>query len=110
MKKPKKLLKRTEYYNYNSCVKYINKKYDIDIRDYAGKPGGKGNTKTIHFDFWHWILHHYIDSIQNPCELTLNIDKMIKLADEEDWVLEILALFEKEFFQNKREHIFLIEW
>lgn len=110
MKKPQpKAVKPQKALNYLECRDYIEKKYKIDVRDYAGKfsvPGRAMDNKIPYQDFWHWLIGR-CDIDHNGCF----IDMPTSAPNADQWVQEILALFTKEFATKDQESIeFWVEW
>ena len=57
MNKPTKKHVSEPVYNWNECVKYIELKHKINLRDYYGKfTGEEPNINVIYYDFSHVIL------------------------------------------------------
>lgn len=83
---------------YSEVIKYIEDKYKIKTRDYAGKfskDKGKDwdvNDTVPYQDFWHWVLDVCGDQIHNPCYFYLPFDLKC-----EPWVREILDKIAAEF-------------
>lgn len=82
--------------DYNECERYIERKYNVDLRDYAGKfKGGDLNEKnTPYLDFWHWILDY--NDIKRGSFFYMDF---YDAEQQELWIQEILVLFEKEFVE-----------
>lgn len=82
--------------DFHDCRDYIEKKYKIQMRDYAGRFKPPVDEKKPYLDFWHWIIDRY--QINNDSFFNLYVTED---QDEyhlvPDWVKEILALFHKEF-------------
>jgi hypothetical protein len=55
MNKPTR--KTREYLDYNECAEWINHKYNVDIRNYAGKKFDGSPDDPPYQDFWHSIIH-----------------------------------------------------
>lgn len=95
MKKPVK--KTMEYLDFNECQDWINYKYDIDIRDYAGKfKGKKIDSSTPYQDFWHSVLKKN-DEIGRGSFFWLDLNFWKNDERTPDWEKEILRMFEDEF-------------
>lgn len=62
--------------NYNDCISHIEKKYKIKTRGYKHK-----KFKGVYFDYWHSILDLYSDEIKNPCEVKINLSKIVNDGD-----------------------------
>jgi hypothetical protein len=108
MKKPKKRAMVVAY-NWHECVQYIEKKYKIDIRDYAGKFKCKWNNGELgeekpYQDFWHWVVQN--KDVNNGSVVTLS---SYDYTECEDWQQQILTFFLKEFGKGK-EATFWVEW
>lgn len=123
MKKPK--AKTRTVLDYHQCTKFIEKKYKIDVRDYAHsnkqfdewckakgiKPDGNSQSQWSAFkkaikngelierpyqDFWHWIID--VCPVSNGGTIHLSAE----LGDGAiPWQKEILALYVKEFGDNQ---------
>jgi hypothetical protein len=98
--KPKKHVSEP-YWDYHEVAHFINKKYKVDIDNFAGhKYTGKKNDMPYQ-NFWHWICD--FNEIHNGSYFEL--DLVDGIADEvEDekcgtpaWVKEILKMFLDEF-------------
>lgn len=98
-KKPE--MKTEEAYDYNDCIRYIEKKYKINTRDYAGKFTSKKYDETVPYqNFWHWVVNNC-----NP-----HSDGYFWILDNEEpdepWQQEILDLINKEFGLPQRFYIY----
>ena len=91
MEKPQK--QNHECYDYNECVKYIEAKRHVDIRDYDNKYGKNGNLNNEYQDFWHYLIDNYTPG--NGCIVSVcfkeNYDNM------EPWQKQIAQWFDEEF-------------
>ncbi|MHA2280198.1 MAG: hypothetical protein ACXAC5_04925 [Promethearchaeota archaeon] len=93
MDKPVK--KTMEYLDFNECQEWINHKYNINIRNYAGmKFTGKPDDPPYQ-DFWHSILHR--TEINRGSFFWLDIGFWKDDDRAPDWEKEILKMFEDEF-------------
>lgn len=63
LEKPKQKIKK--YYDYNKCRNYLEKKYNYDERDYAGKYKNRYHEDKPYLDFWHWVCDNF--DIHNGC-------------------------------------------
>lgn len=106
MEKPTKKPQKSVL-NWNECVRYLEHKYKIDIRDYKGRfKGGKHNPDVEYCDFWHWFLDH--NDIHNGCYAYLGFD-WLDDTKTPDWIKEIITLFKNEFFEGD-DLEFWVEW
>jgi hypothetical protein len=109
MKKPVKVT-HAPHWDYSSCIKYIEDKYKIKTRDYAGKFLQKSDREvdeTPYLDFWHWVISEY-DWIKNECYISFEVKKHLEDEKTEQWVKEILTMLYKEFEEDEMR--FWIEW
>ncbi len=107
MDKPTK--KKTEMYDYHEMVEYIEKKYNIHTRDYAGK-FVNDKPDAPYLDFWHWLLDYSCGEIHNG---GISFIPTYMAKDEQadkKWVTEILTMFETEFGDGSGEIECWIEW
>lgn len=93
------LIKPTKEYleilDYNKCAKYIEQKYGVHLRDYAGKYFGPNPDQSKpYLDFWHSVLDRC--EVSSGSFFYLYFDEWGEL-NIEDWEQEILDMFEKEF-------------
>jgi len=107
MKKPTKHSK--EYYNYNKCRNYLEKKYKYKERDFANKYPNKKkpyeeDESKPYLDFWHWVVDNY--DIHNGCFITF--DK--NFQPEEDWQKEIYNHYIEEFGNENGEVELYVSW
>lgn len=96
MEKPKK--HKREYYNYNECKEYINKKYNINIEDYEGRFKDKNtNYDAKYLNFWHWLIERF--NVHNGSIIEFDVEGLLKESDDYTpiWAKEILKLFKDEF-------------
>jgi len=108
MKKPKKYNPVEGVINYHDMMRYIDKKYDIDNRDYNRR--FRGNKGAKYLDFWHWLLDHCFYEVHNPCSATLNVIEMLEEDETPVWVREILTLIKIEFGDQFNEYGELNVW
>lgn len=89
----KPTIETISYYDFNKCTRYIEEKYGINTRDYAGMfKNGEVNCEVEYQDFWHWIMDN--KDIHNECFFELlEHDKW----NMNDWQKEILQLYIDEF-------------
>lgn len=106
MEKPK--LKNKSSYDWNKAVEYIEKKYNIDIRDYAGKFKNGKMRDVKYLDFWHFMIDMF--DIHNGCFITLSDDYIIDNEKIEPWQKEINDIFLDEFGGKNREATFWVSW
>ena len=91
------------------ATEWIEKKYEVNVRDYAGRWVGEFNKNKPYLDFWHYICDEA--NISNGIIQTLNFEDMRLNAT--DWQIEIIDLFDKEFqgYKNKEGFIpFYFGW
>lgn len=107
IKKPIKKHHHNKCYNYQECEDYIENKYKIKIRDYAGKWSKKSSINTPYQDYWHFILKKY-DYIKNDSFFDMEICYMRENA--EPWQNAITDIFEKEFANDGGIVEFFVSW
>lgn len=105
--KPRKAL-----YDYSEVISYIERKYKIDTRDYAGRWKETDSVKREaipYQDFWHWVVDH--NEVHNGCDIVLDSGQLFHelslCKSDEDYktfykycpkfVLEIMKLIQDEF-------------
>lgn len=80
---------------YSELIKHIEGKYNIRVRDYAGRYKDNGISDRSYLDFWHWIVKEYDVGIGSTFEIYLGQDE-----DGHDsppnWVREILDIIKNE--------------
>lgn len=109
IKPTKKII--VEGFDYHECTKYIEEKYNINTRDYAGKFSVEKQLplekieEIPYQDFWHWIVSN--NEIHNGCVFKLYAEDA---EDMEDWQQEILKLYLDEFADNGEDIIFWVDW
>jgi hypothetical protein len=108
MNKPEKHTRT--FYDYNECCKYIEDKYGIDTRNFAGKTFGGDNDDAPYQDFW----HHLCDSVEmhNGCYFFMS-DEAIdeEYGVQEEWIRTIYEYFLSEFGEGTdREIEFYVWW
>ena len=95
-------------YNYHEVIDYIEKKYNIKTRDYAGKFGKDGNTNNEYQDFWHWVLQGN-EYITNGSSGIIYVNELSKNIS--NWIKEILQLIKDEGFVDDEDYFtFWIKW
>ena len=94
MEKPIAKTIQITYYDYNKVIDYIEEKYSIRVRDYAGYLKDLPNERP-YLDFWHWIVDNY--EIHDGCYVTFTWQEHYDDEDTPEWVKEILSLILKEF-------------
>ncbi len=113
-KKQKKLKKpvpvRSEpHWDFHQVIDYIEKKYEISVRDYAGKFSNKTYDETTpYLDFWHWLIDGPFSEINNGSYQYLDLKYELENEDTPDWVKEILQKIYDEFQEDEME--FWVEW
>ncbi len=104
MNKP--LPKTRTMMDFHEMIHFVEKKYKIDVRDYAGK---FKETKSVsddkpYLDYWHWMIENHFYEVNNGCDMYWNILGILgKNEDYEegpDWVKEITQLVYDEFKDN----------
>jgi len=90
MNKPKK--RTREYLDYNECAKWIENKYKVDLRNYAGKKFTGKPDDPPYQDFWHYIVDS--GDVSNGCFFYLDLYYIDGCTD---WQKEILKMFKDEF-------------
>jgi hypothetical protein len=111
MNKPTK--RTREYWDYYEIILYIEEKYEINTRNYAGKFATADFQDKPYLDFWHWILENDGSEVHNGSFFSLQIQQNRCDWDEESypsWVREILALIDKEFGGDVDENGYLEMW
>jgi hypothetical protein len=112
MNKP---VKRTKvYYDYDECQSYIQKKYNINIDDYAGKfTNNKHNDDSVPYQsFWNYVVDN--NDLSNGSFFSMSTEELIELKD---WQREIVTLFLNEFGESTyeddpeyKEILFYVDW
>lgn len=110
-RKPSKRVPLPACYHYHDIISYIEKKYEINTRDYLGKFARSWkkhpeDEKLEYLDFWHWVIADN-DDANNGSMIYIRLEES---EDNPPFVNEILALIRKEF---PREGEFLhcwVEW
>ena len=110
MQKP--TMQTQEAYDYNECTKYIEEKYGIDTRDFAGrfnkKDGKLSFDKTKPYeDFWHFILDN--TDINNGSYFYLSED-WAEDFDDDDFRKIIMHYYMEEFGEGYGEIYFWVAW
>lgn len=106
MEKPQKHTR--SIYNYSECNDYIEKKYGIKTRDYAGYFGedfGKREVDPPYQDFWHWIIIS-----RGEGDIIVLSEDLIEAGEEEFWYAKILKLFLNEFGEKNSEGVLEAEF
>jgi hypothetical protein len=110
VKKPT-VKKGPEYLDYHECNNYIEKKYNIQTRDFLGKfQGGKAND-VEYLDFWHWMCDNF--EISNGAIIHVNFEELRQENNPPDWVKHIFTYWEAEFkdFADKDNYLAIkTEW
>ena len=109
MEKPTPTYAHEATLDYIKCRDFIEDKYQIKTRDYAGKFGKDGVTDKPYLDFWHWLIGEY-DYICNDSHFTLMPLEHLKDNRTPDWVKEILKLFVAEFPPDNGGINFHVRW
>src|ERR1700686_3126192 len=94
MKRPSK--RKIEHWDFDDVMRYLEKKYQFDHRDFAGRFGDEFNKDLPYQDFWHWMLENNDNIHGNCCYIGIRVDDCLK-GSEPDWVKTILGYFKKEF-------------
>lgn len=98
-------------YDWHECAEFINEKYGINIRDYAGKYSNPGDKSMPYLDFWHWIVDHY--DVHNGSYFHFDREDL-KLEQEESciapWQGDIYQKFIDEFGDENGYIKFFVEW
>ncbi len=82
-----------EYYDYYECVNYINKKYKVNIDDFAGHWGKDVHNPDVPFQsFWQYIVD--TKGIHNGCYMDMYEEWK---EDAETWQIQIIDWFLEEF-------------
>lgn len=107
--KPGKI--QIECLDYHECIHYIEAKYGINTRDYAGrfsKLAKEYDEDKSYLDFWHWLLDNDFMELHNGSIQTLFPDTH---PNAPEWVQEILGLIVLEFLEDGEDSIeFWVEW
>ena len=125
MKKPTKQV--VTYYEYIDIIKYIEKMYEIETRDYYGHFGGKSvkwpgaGSGRPYANFWHWMIHSNPDT-HNGCyvyfpydytERKVNLDPKCYEENYEclpQFVVEILDMIVAEFGKEILTEKIWVDW
>jgi hypothetical protein len=108
MDKPKK--RTREYLDYNECAHWIEKKYNVNLRNYAGRKFTGESDDPPYQDFWHSIVNH--NEIHNGSFFWFDIEWWKENKSTPDWEKEILKMFESEFgeFIDDGAIKFWVDW
>ena len=98
LKKPKQVVS-APYWDYHQVIKYLEKKYKIRVRDYAGKWLIEWPNDHPYLDFWHWMIDNY-DWIHNGCYIFLTVKNHLEDPATPVWVKEILQRIHDEFQED----------
>lgn len=85
-----KMIVGNPYWDYFQVIDYIEKKYEISVRDYA-------NKFKHNLDFWHWLCDNDVTDSNNGSFFYLQVDRFLKERETPKWVKEILQLIKDEF-------------
>ena len=86
--------KTMQYFDYHECRDFIEEKYKIKVRDYAGMFTDKTADHTKpYLDFWHYLLDCF-PNITNGSFFEIDSEM---LEGAEEWQKEILTMFLDEF-------------
>lgn len=108
IKKPKKQSIGGRVYKWKEIEKFINDKYQIDLRDVKGKYKKDAPINMPYCDLWNWLNRY--DSAHNGSFLHLFFDEWIKDEKTEPWVKDILRLLKKEFSPKSDVIRVWVEW
>jgi hypothetical protein len=101
MLKPKPV-ERESILHYRDIIKYIEDKYKINVRDYAGHFVTKDKP---YLDFWHYLDNKWEEQLNsNGCEVYLNLEEWLGAPETPDWVKEILLKIYDEFKEYIDDH------
>ena len=114
LEKPK--FKTKIFYHYNECRNYLQKKYNCNERDFAGRYKRDENNKLKEVDinkpyqdFWHWVCDNYI--IYNGCFIVFSKNYFgMKSETIPEWVKTIYSRYIEEFADNNGELVMFCEW
>lgn len=98
---------RAPIYDWDECVKYVQKKYDFKITDFAGKfKDEKVNHDVEYQNFWHWLCE--FSEIHNGGTFCMWKDTWESL--EEGWIKTIYGYFIEEFADEAGAIEFEVSW
>lgn len=89
---------RKSVLNFREMRDFVEKKYNIDIRDYGGTfKNGKIDESKPFQDYWGWLFENYFHyELHNGSDVILDLVGIIQ-GDNPEWVKEITKLFHNEF-------------
>lgn len=108
LKKPKKV-QHAPTWDYRQVIDYIEEKYKINVRDYAGKfAHPEIDDKVPYLDFWHWLIDHDFSDMYNGSYQWIWVTEHLENKKTPPWVKEILQKIYDEFQEDDMQ--FWIEW
>lgn len=107
--KPAMKTEVNEFWDYHEVTSYIEKKYKVDLDNFAGcKFSGKADDKPYQ-NFVHWVGD--LQSVHNGSYFYLGVTEVIESNDEEyapEWVRKIMQMIFDEFGQEEMR--FWVSW
>lgn len=110
-------VERKPILDYHACAHYIEKKYDVRLRNWSKKFYDNPNKEDRPYqDFWHWIVENN-PHLTNGSEIRFCIkrdhfdDKLwCKPSEDKMWILDVLDLWDKEFGEYVEDYEGLLEF
>ena len=107
MNRPK--LRMFEALDYFECIKYLEKKYNFNSRDYAGKYKRGSTPNTPYQDYWHFVID-CVD-VHNGSFMWISNEWVEDLAKDDYRTIITNLIFEEFADYNKDGSIqFWVDW
>ena len=91
--------------NWNKACKYIEVTYDCDLRNFAGKTFGVGDTKPYQ-DFWYFMCDH--NEVHNGSYIY--VPHPDDFPDAKPWQKQICKWFHDEFADGNGDVYCHVSW
>ncbi len=98
MDKPTKQIVKPPMIDYHKMIHFIEKKYNIQVRDYHEHYDKSKPDWREYMDFWHWLVG--MTEVSNGSDIYLSIDEWLEDEDISPWIKEILNLIKTEFSED----------
>lgn len=104
----------TTYYDYHEMIHELEKKHNINVRNYANSFAKENVGKNLPYqDFWHWMLSNWwYDDPRRGIIQSLDWNEVYIRAqtkNAEPWVIEILSLLVYEY-GDLGEFCVVVDW
>lgn len=103
MTKPAPYTETKTVMNFIDMKGWIDEKYGINQRDYAGRHKGGLDASKPYQDFWHFQMDSVINLNGNDSYSSINLEYQLEAA-EEDWQKEIAQMWLDEFGEYVDEY------